>query len=196
MSSNQTDLGVLSMKYAEMKKVHQEGAFIARKFLMKLDGVEVQKTNTPGCDLDFVYGKKRTVASVRTIVNRDKAENVFVETYVTKVPIDGNETGAGLIQRNGYLYSGLADFLFFITGQSLCIVPMVPFRNWVDRNALEFRSAYEMYWWDGYELRRHGLLVPIERIRREFAKGNVKVSIYQLKDNPNSDTEIDFYQEL
>ena len=177
-----------------MKKIHEEGAVIARKFLMKLDNVEVCKASKPGCDLDFVYGKKRKTASVRTIVSRAKSENVFVETYVTRIPTDGD--GTQLVQRSGYLYSGKADFLFFITGQSLCIVPMVAFRNWVDRNALEFRSAYEMYWRNGFELRRHGLLVPIERIRREFAKGNVKVSIYQLKDNPNSDTEIDFYQEL
>lgn len=182
------------MKYAEMVKMHSEGSVIVSKFLRKLDNVRIQKSKRRGCDLDFVFGAKQKGGSVKVVVGQSKNENIFVETYISRLP--ANTDGRQLTQKSGYLYHSEADFLFFLNGNILCIVPLRSFRNWVDKNATSFRVGHEIYWWNGQEIRRHGLLVPIEKIRREFAKGNVHVSIYKLKDNPNSDTEIEFIQEL
>lgn len=182
------------MKYAEIVKAHSEGLAVISKFLLKLDDVKVKKSTKRGCDIDFSFGAKQRIGSFKVIVGQHKSENVFVETFVTKLP--ANTDGRALVQRSGCLYSSQADFLFFLNGSLLCIVPLKSFRNWVDRNAISFRSGCEIYWWNGQEIRRHGLLIPIDRIRRDFAKGNVHVSIYRLKDNPNSDTDIEFVQEL
>lgn len=177
-----------------MIQAHKEGTAVVNKFLLKLDDVKTRKSRRRGCDLDFTFGKKAKTGSTRVVVGASKSENVFVETFVSKT--QANTDGRKLMQKSGYLYYSAADFLFLLNGSLLCIVPLRSFRNWIDRNSTSFRSSCEIYWNNGLEIRRHGLLIPIDRIRRDFAKGNVHVSIYNLKDNPNSDTEIDYIQEL
>lgn len=183
------------MKYAEMKKSHIQGSAIARKFLTKLGTAEIRKTEKIGCDFEFAFGKDNSkVATVRTIVNPNKSENIFVETYVTRMAANGD--GRDLQQYLGNIYVCPANFFFFLTGTKLCIIPATKFRMWVDRYAHTFQTASEIYWWNQQEIHRHGVLIPIERVRTEFAKGNPGCSIYELKNDPTSDTEIDFIQEL
>lgn len=177
-----------------MAKAHQEGVTVIHKFLNKLGSTAVQRSSKKGCDLNFTFGKQRRIGSIKVCVGNQRTGTVFAETYTTRLP--ANSDGKQIGQRPGYLYAGQADFMFFLNGTLLYIVPLRSFRDWADKNATSFRSGLETYWHNGVEIRRHGLVIPAERICKDFAKGNSHVSVYRLKDNPNSKTEIDFYQEI
>ena len=181
------------MNYAEMKKSHIQGSLVIRKFLMKLGVPEIRKTNNLGCDFEFVC-PDGTVSTVRAVVNPNKSENLFAETYVTRRKVDGD--GRDMLCFPGNIYICPATYFFFLTGTKLCIVPSENFRLWVDRKAHTFQTVSELYWYSQQEIHRHGLLIPIERVRTEFAKGNSCVSIFEIKYTPGRETEIDFIQEL
>ena len=176
-------------------KVKNESIAKVTKLLKKLDGIDQVKVchqNEIG-DIYFTYGQdspKRVSISVEG--DEGRPSGIFLGTFTTERSTQSYRVNVKM----GYMYESKADYLFYVSGNMLYTLPLKKFRLWVDSNLEMFRSEYVCTQTGSSIVRRHGVLVLPERILRDFAKGEVRVSVFRLKDNPNSETEIDFIQEL
>ena len=115
---------------------------------------------------------------------------MFVETYKTLRPLQSYDLQA----QPGYLYSTEADYVFYLSGNTLFTLPTKRFRCWADKSTDAFRKDCLFETSNGIEIRHHGFFIPKQRLRQDFAKGDVRVSVFRLQNI--HEENIDFVQEL
>lgn len=166
-----------------------------KKFLKHLNGIdnaEPSKEN-PQESIIIRHGKNGD-AQKQIVVSGDdgKSEGLFLETYKTTRQRQSYEITAV----PGSLYTTKADYIFYLSGNTLYTLPMAKLRFWVEKNPDIFRKECRVYNLSGTEIRKHGIIVPRTRISQEFAKRNVRVSIFKLIGLDGKEEDFDFVQEM
>lgn len=177
---------------AVAQKQNETGLALVTRFLNSLDAVtQVQQTQTEWGDALLVQYSKEKQHRIILIADDGKTEGLFVETFVTTRPNQSYNTQASV----GLLFASSADYLFYLSGQVLYTLPLARFRYWVDHNSDAFRQDCYFENSGGCEVRHHGLIVPRQRLRTDFAKGDVRVSVFRLKNSTDAD-QFDYIQEF
>ena len=177
----------------EQKKLKKEALFVVNKFLNKLDISQIKKYNVSNSGIDYIitFGENNKNTAIMVIADNSKSMEMFVNTYTVKTPKNADIIGRMI---PGKLYSSQANFLFYLYNDIIYILPMKKFRKWVDENTDIFIPECRKNEYNGIEIRRHGFRISLSHIERLFMQGNLSCSKYKIKDNPNSDTEIDYIQ--
>ena len=186
-------------RHSERKQLKQEAKTVVRKFLWKLDrvtNVACFESTFSNSFIDIVLHYTSKAGNpkqhpIALIVDAPKRHGVFVETYATGQGRDGC-----YLARAGSLFMTKADTLFMVTGHIVYTVPTQAFIEWMDKESETFQAETAIEYVNGRRLNRHGLFIPFQRLRQAHFKKQLRVSAYHLIDNPNSETEIDFMQEL
>ena len=74
-------------------------------------------------------------------------------------------------------------------------LPAVKFRYWLDHNTDMLRHECFFESDNGCEIRHHGYIVPRQKLRSDFAKGDVRVSIFLFRQNTKTG-KTDYIQEI
>lgn len=175
---------------AAEKHLTKESVQAVAKFLKKLESVtNVSIEQAENLHIRFCYGNtgKEKVFSSWLMMER---EGMFVETYKTLRPLQSYDLQA----QPGYLYSTEADYVFYLSGNTLFTLPTKRFRCWADKSTDAFRKDCLFETSNGIEIRHHGFFIPKQRLRQDFAKGDVRVSVFRLQNI--HEENIDFVQEL
>ena len=180
----------------ETEKRRQANSMAAvKKFLRHLDSIGKAEPDPkdPKNMITICHGKNGDIQK-RIVVSGDdgKGEGLFLETYRTLRPRQSYEIAA----IPGNLYTTKADYIFYLSGNTLYTLPMNKLRFWVEKNPDVFRKECRVYNLPGTEVRRHGVIVPHKRISQEFAKGNVRVSVFRLSGLDGKEEDFDFVQEM
>lgn len=94
-----------------------------------------------------------------------------------------------------YVVGGwLSSFVNASEGIDLDTLPTKRFRCWADKSTDAFRKDCLFETSNGIEIRHHGFFIPKQRLRQDFAKGDVRVSVFRLQNI--HEENIDFVQEL
>lgn len=179
----------------EERKNKENSINIIKKFLLELrEDVEVETYKGLGIDLIMSFGRENKKAAIFVLSGKEKATNMFIGAYTTK-SIRG-EKNPFYKTLPCYLYTTKAHFLMFLAGKRLYILPMTTFRKWVNDHTNTFQVECYTTISGGYEIKSHGYLVPLNRLRRDFIKGNKQASVYYIDDDPNSDKIRGYIQEM
>lgn len=173
------------------KYLTERGINTVAQFLKKLEAVTaVSVERNENAHIRFRYGDTGKEKSIFVVVDDGKKEGMFVETYKTLRPLQSYD----LQSQPGYLYSTEADYIFYLSANVLFTLPTKRFKCWADKSVDAFRKDCMFETITGIEIRHHGFFVPKQRIRQDFAKGDVRVSVFRLRNTQGED--IDFIQEL
>ncbi len=176
---------------AAEKHLTKESVQAVAKFLKKLESVtNVSIEQAENLHIRFCYGNTGKEKSVFVVADDGKREGMFVETYKTLRPLQSYDLQA----QPGYLYSTEADYVFYLSGNTLFTLPTKRFRCWADKSTDAFRKDCLFETSNGIEIRHHGFFIPKQRLRQDFAKGDVRVSVFRLQNI--HEENIDFVQEL
>lgn len=174
------------------QKQMQSGLALITQFLESLEAVtSVKPAEQNGShELIIQYSSEAKEKRIVVVTDDGKTEGLFAETLITSRPHQSYITKASV----GLLFASQADYLFYLSGNVLYTLPLVKFRYWVDHNSDAFRQECFYENANGCELRHHGLFVPRQRLRSDFAKGDVRVSVFRLK--VSHDAPLDYIQEF
>ena len=161
------------------------------KFLGQLESIrDVSFAQDGMTHICFCHGNTQTVKRIFVVVDDGKNEGMFIETYKTLRPLQSYDLQA----EAGYLYSTAADYIFYLSGNILFTLPTKRFRCWADKSTDSFRKECMVETHNGTEVHHHGFFIPKQRLRQDFARGDVRVSIFRIRNLPNE--EMDFVQEM
>lgn len=180
-------MGVIrSINTIAEKRQLQKGIKTITKFLSKLDSVkEVSTKEGDTTHIFFSHGDDKK-KSVLLITDDGKKEGMFVETIKTARHLQTYDMQA----QPGYLYATDSDYIFYLSGNILYTLPTKRFRCWADKSVDAFRKDCLYETDGGVEIHHHGFFVTQQKLRYDFSKGNVKVSVFRLCNTQGDDFEI------
>lgn len=182
---------IRTINFASERKKKAEGIKIVTEFLQQLESVASISAEQEGfSNIRFSHGAAHKQKTIFVVTDDGKTEGMFVEAYKSFRPLQTYDLSA----EPGYLYTTTADYIFYLSDNTLFTLPTAKFRCWADRNTDAFRKECLVETNDGMEVHHHGFFIPKNRLRQDFAKGDTRVSIFRLR-NPRTN-DFDFVQEM
>lgn len=174
----------------ERSKQKERGTSRVSEFLSSIDAI-ASVTKQSDNRLMIRYGRQDHTKQILVLTDDGKNEGLFAEVYLTSRP----HQSYAIQTKLGELFDGEVDYIFYLSGQTLFTLPAVKFRYWLDHNTDMLRHECFFESDNGCEIRHHGYIVPRQKLRSDFAKGDVRVSIFLFRQNVKTG-KTDYIQEI
>lgn len=173
------------------EKLSQRGTCLVSAFLSSLDSIaSVAQNQNAQNMLTICTQKTKAKKTIAVICDDGRSEGLFIETLVTTRIHQSYNIKADV----GFLYAAQADYIFYLSGNTLYTLPTPKFRYWVEHKSSTLRQGCIFQNTGGCEILHHGYFVPRQKLRTDFAKGDVRVSIFRFK--VEGGKFLDFVQEM